>query len=297
MARLHPPAPAYISSQVAEARRFYLEAQPPAKNGITVTCGGWERCAPDYRVSRQQFPSIAVELVVAGQGQLEINGRIHPLSRGSVFTYGPDIPHTITTHPEEPLSKYFINFTGKRASDLLAISGMAAGAFQAVSAVDDVQAAYEQLIITGRRHLKEVHRISALLLEILLLRVSEARIAGPGRSQQAFATFDRCRAYLEQHWLQLQTAEEAAKACHIDPAYFSRLFTRFTGEAPYRFLLRLKMNHAATLMEANRLPVRQTAAFFEMDPFHFSRVFKRVHGLSPRSFLHTRQTPTTPAPF
>lgn len=290
MLRRHPLAPAYISSQVAEARRFYLEARPAAKSGLSVTCGGWERCTGDYRVSRQQFPCIAVELVVSGQGWLEINGRKHALSRGSVFAYGPDVAHTITTHPEDPLSKYFVNFSGKRAPTLLELAGLRPGAFRAIAAVDDAQAAYEQLIVTGRRHLKEVGRICELLLEILLLRIREARVTRSGRSQQAFSTFDRCRAYLEQHWLQLQTAEEAAKACHIDAAYFSRLFTRFTGEAPYRFLLRLKMNHAATLLEANRLPVQQAAAYFGMDPFHFSRVFKRVHGLSPRAFLNTRHS-------
>lgn len=280
--------PSFMSSQVADARRFYLETKPVVGGGLVVVCGGWERCASDYQIRREQFPYLTLELVAGGRGSLEMAGRSHALSRGTVFVYGPGVPHTITTHPQESLSKYFVNFSGRSAEATLRAAGLAPGGCQAVAAVDEIQAAFEQLLVTGRRGTKASARIAALQGQILLLMIAEARVPRAARTQQAFQTFKRCRAYLEDHCLTVETAEEAAAACHVAPAYFSRLFTRFAGQAPYRFLMRLKMNHAATLLEGNRLIVREVADAFKMDPFHFSRAFKRVHGLSPVAFLRAR---------
>lgn len=98
-------------------------------------------------------------------------------------------------------------------------------------------------------------------------------------------TFLRRRDFLEQNFGALRTAEEAAAACGVAPAYLSRLFRRSTGQPAYRCLMRLKMNRAAALLERGALNVGETADAMGMDPFHFSRAFKRVHGRPPVSFL------------
>jgi AraC-like DNA-binding protein len=284
----HSPIPSFISSQVADARRFYLDPPFAADGDLTVVCGGWERCSADYQIRRERFPYLSLELVAGGRGSLEMGGHSQPISRGTVFAYGPGVRHVIVTDPQDRLSKYFVNFSGRGALEAMQAAGLAPGECHAVMAVDEVQAVFEQLLVTGRRGTKAAGRIAALQVEILLLMIAEARVPGATRTQQAFQTFTRCRAYLEEHYLTVGTAEEAADACHVAPAYLSRLFMRFAGQTPYRFLMRLKMNHAATLLEEERLIVREVADVFRMDPFHFSRAFKRVHGLSPMAFLKTR---------
>src|SRR2546430_16607153 len=52
--------PKFISRQVAEARRFYLNLRPAATEGITVICGGGGRSAPAYRVQPARFPLLFV---------------------------------------------------------------------------------------------------------------------------------------------------------------------------------------------------------------------------------------------
>ncbi|NJM56093.1 MAG: hypothetical protein HC841_09555, partial [Verrucomicrobiae bacterium] len=50
-----PPEPAFVSRQVSEARRYYLDLKPSRKAALTVVCGGVETTAPDYRVERRTF--------------------------------------------------------------------------------------------------------------------------------------------------------------------------------------------------------------------------------------------------
>jgi len=280
--------PPFMSLQVAEARRFYLPTFPKPGDGPCVVSGGWERCARDYKIRRSGFPYFTVEFVVGGRGTLHIGGRAHALVRGTVFAYGPRVAHTITTDPAHRLSKYFVNFFGRGAAAAMREAGIAAGACHAVAVADEVQAAFEHLLTAGRRGTQTAARVAALQGRILLLMVSEVRLPSGTHESQSLQTFRKCQNFLEENFASVNTAEEIAAACHVAPAYLSRLFRRFAGQPAYRFLMRLKMNHAATLLEQERLMVREVADAFAMDPFHFSRAFKRVHGLSPVAFLRNR---------
>ena len=113
------PLPAFVSRQVTEARRFFLNLNPDRKPSLEVVCGGVERTRSDYVVDRQDFPYFAIELVAEGEGVLSMNGDEQALSVGSVFAYGPDAPHTIRNKSEFGMRKYYVDFVGTRASKML----------------------------------------------------------------------------------------------------------------------------------------------------------------------------------
>jgi AraC-like DNA-binding protein len=125
-------------------------------------------------------------------------------------------------------------------------------------------------------------------LELLLVAIVRAARIGGTSERQALAAFERCRQYLEAHFLTLRTIEEAAGACHLNVSYLSRLFRRFQGEPPFRTLQRLQMQWAAERLDASNSLIREVADELAIDPFQFSRTFKRVHGVSPSAFLRTR---------
>src|SRR5262245_47576984 len=106
MSKLRSPpetAPAFVSAQVTDARRFYLNLKPRATTGLTVVCGGWEECTPDYTIDRKTFPFPSLEFVAAGRGELLLAGKRHELSPGTLFTYGPGVSHRIRTSADAPL--------------------------------------------------------------------------------------------------------------------------------------------------------------------------------------------------
>ncbi len=277
-----------MSKQVTEARRFYFAARGRARKGLMVVSGGWERTEPDYRIRRSGFRYFGLEMVVGGRGTLRMRGREFPLDRGVVFAYGPGIPHAIDTDAQDRLSKYFVDFAGSGAEAALRAAGISPGSCQSVAAVDEVQAVFEHLLAAGRRGTRTAAEIAALQGRILLLQISDLGLPNREGASRARQTFLRCRDFLEKEFLTVRTAEEAATACGVAPAYFCRLFRRFARQPGYQFLMRLKMNHAAALLERHALNVSETAEVFGMDPFHFSRAFKRVHGRSPVHFCAPR---------
>lgn len=280
--------PPYISQRVTRAQRFYLDLEPRKVGSFQVICGGWEEVAADYGIDRADFPYLSLEFVVAGRGRLTLGRQNHVLETGVVFSYGPGWTQRIETDPTERLVKYFVNFQGSRGIALLRECGIETGRVVHVAPVPEMRKAFDQLIQLAMRPTRLTQRLCSLQLELLLLSLAE-RSSLPGavvdRSRSAF---ERCRSIADEHYLRLRTARELAKAGHVDVAYLCRLFQRFAGTSPYRYLHRLKMAWAADRLQAGDMLVREVADELGIDPFQLSRGFKRVHGLAPSVFQNLR---------
>lgn len=282
-------APDFFSQDVTEARRFYLDLKPAKNRPLVIVSGGVERTAPAYAIHRAGFPFFAIEYVVRGQGTVKIRGRTHVLQPGRVFSYAPGIRHDISADAAEPLVKYFVNFAGQAAGTLLASCGMAPGRVSQVFPVLELQGLFEELVHSGLHAMPHSAELCARLLECIIFRIADSRAPEQGTESMAFTTYQQCRSHILQHFRRLRSLEEISAECHANNAYLCRLFRRFDHQTPYQFLLRLKMNHAAGLLQQPGALVKQVAEDGGFaDPFHFSRVFKSVFGVAPDSFRRLR---------
>jgi AraC-like DNA-binding protein len=281
--------PDFFSLQVLEARRFYLDLTPPTSQQITVMCGGCEHCGPDYSIHRSDFPYYSIEFVARGKGSLTLAEKDYSLLPGTLFSYGPGIAHDIVTDASDPLIKYFVDFTGKQALKLLRQHNLVPGSFGQVFAPGDIRDVFDDLIQNGLKHTSYSSRICAALLECLVLKTAESIAQGNASQTLAFATYHRCREYIQANSGQLRNLADVANKCEINSAYLCRLFRRYDHQTPYQYLLRLKMNLAAKRLQEPNTGVKQVAAELGFDdPCHFSRSFKSIFGLAPEAFRRLR---------
>lgn len=278
--------PGFFSQRVQHARYYYLNLTATGREDLAVVCGGVERCRPDYVMQRETFRYVSIEFVAAGSGQLVLDGKTQPLRPGMAFSYGPGIPHRIITDPHAPMTKYFIDFTGRRAEELIRqCVPLRRGVVQVSDplAVIDV---YESLYRSARTGSPQAKDICLLLLRLLALRIAELGIDRPNANERALQTYRRCRACIENDFETLKTLTDIARVCHTDPAYLCRVFRRFADTTPYQHLLRQKMNLAADRLRHSDMLVKQVADELGFpDPFHFSRCFKAIHGIPPQRFI------------
>jgi AraC-like DNA-binding protein len=282
-------APEFFSPQVSEAKRFYLNLKPSKKIPLSVVSGGLEHCLPDYRIQRSTFPFYSIEYVIRGAGSLRLGNRNYKLQAGTVFSYGPGIPHNITADPVAPPVKYFVDFSGPESNGIIHKCHLLPGTASQMALPHAIRNLFDELIHCGRRGRAGANELCAKLLECIALRIAESRIPQESAETLSLLSYQHCRKHIEENFQRLKTLEQLANECHLDAAYLCRLFQRYDHQSPYQFLMRLKMNLAAEWLEQPGALVKQVAerAGFR-DQFHFSRAFKNALGVSPNALRRLR---------
>ncbi|MEI7728553.1 MAG: AraC family transcriptional regulator [Verrucomicrobiota bacterium] len=276
----------FLSKQVLEARRYYLNLDPPSTTPTAVVCGGSEHCEPEYRIRRSGFRYYGLEFVARGEGALVLAGRKYRLVPGMVFAYGPKVPHEIVNDQKSPMVKYYVDFVGKPALRLLQAGPLAGWKAAQVSDPQQIFEIFELLQRNGTSISRQTGAICATLLELLLLKVTEKAAPESTGDLRTLISYQRARQYLEQHYMRLKSVEEVAQAVHLNLSYLCRLFRRYDQVPPYQHLVRLKMNRAAEMLLEPGVLVKQVSEELQFsDPYNFSRSFKSVFGMSPEKFI------------
>jgi AraC-like DNA-binding protein len=273
-----------FSKQVEATSYYFLKLTPDKGDELVVVCGGRERCRPDYLIQREGFRYYSFEFVVEGRGELSLGGKTFALGPGVAFGYGPGRGHRIWTDPKDPMVKYFVDFAGRRARSFFQGSPCAHAPVQ-VSDPIRIRDVYDELEHSARGGSAKSVPICNVLLQLLALRLAELGVARTTVHGRAIESYHRCRDLIDARAMALDSLQEIARACHMDPAYLCRLFRRFGNTTPYHYLQRRRMNRAAALLQDTNLMIKQVADQLGFaDAFHFSRSFKRVHGMSPSRF-------------
>ena len=278
-------AAAVLSTQVSGSRYFFLGLTGTSRAGVIPAYGGFEQCDPDYVVQREHFDFSVLELVVAGEGTVRLNGKATELRAGSLYHYDHSTRLEIRANSAQPMAKYFLCLTGARAQSRLRAAGVRPNTMTQLAMFTEVQRVWEDLIREGLRHRATAGRICAALVEVLLLKIEElAGVAGP-KGVAAEETYLRCRGIIEEQVVRLATLGEITKAVGVEASRLCRMFRRYQGQSPYQYLLHRKMALAAELLMDPRTLVKQAAERVGFaDPYHFSRCFKKVHRVAPKEF-------------
>jgi AraC-like DNA-binding protein len=280
--------PAFISRQVLDGDYFFLDLKTRSPAKLSIACGGLEHCSPTYDLKREGFRYFAVEFVLSGRGEYTVNKQVHPLRAGSVFAYGPGVTHRIRSIDRNGLTKYFVDFHGPSAKRLLQQSPLNEASPLQLGRTRWVEMIFDMMIAAGSepRHLAEAQ--CQHLLSLLMMRLASDTQARGYDASSSYETYLLCRAHMQAHHPTLQTVNEVANACHVDPAYLSRLIKRYAHEGAYQYLVRLKMQHAAELLVKEKQSIKSAAASMGYaDVALFSKVFKRVHGVGPKGFMES----------
>lgn len=281
--------PAFFSTQVGQARRMYLDLKPARNISLAVVCAGFEHCSPDFEIAREQFPYYCIEYVLRGQGRVSLGNQTSELKSGDVFAYTPQTPHVIKANARDPFIKYFVDFTGSRAAQLLSDSRLSDGGIMRLFPPDSLVPLFEELIRSGQTAGAKANVLCVKLLECIALKIAAASTPSEAAKSRTFAVYQQCRAHIEEHCLRLKTLDQIAKECRIDKAYMCHLFRRFDHESPYQSLLHFKMKAAADELQRSGALIKDVAAAVGFsDPLHFSRLFHRVLGMWPSDFRNLR---------
>jgi AraC-like DNA-binding protein len=287
----------HFSKQVTEARQIYIGLERVKSNDdFRVISTGCERCLPEYVVDRASFPQFSADqknwkfttfdFVTQGKGSLTLNRSRHRLIPGTLYSYTQNTPHRISTDKKMPMLKYFLVCAHRSSVTPFGdVSPEEGGVFHLPS-LDEVIDLFELLLTHATASTEIGNRVCDSITKALILKICEI-IKSPKHSEsQARQTYVKILSYIRNNYYRIKAIEQLSDELNLDPTYLSRIFKKFHQETPYKFLTRLKMSHAASLLLNSGYLVKHVA--YELgfeNPFHFSRSFKSIYGLSPENFV------------
>ena len=91
--------------------------------------------------------------------------------------------------------------------------------------------------------------------------------------------------FIEQNLSSSMTLTELAAMADVSRFHFSRAFKAATGESPYQYVLRRRVERAKMLLADSQMPLDDVARSVGFhDTSHFQRAFKLRVGTSARRF-------------
>jgi len=97
--------------------------------------------------------------------------------------------------------------------------------------------------------------------------------------------------FIKANYSRELSLEDIAKQFNINAPHLSKIFLKYAGEAPSKYIMSLRINEAKHLLSWKKeLSVKEVGeAVGYPDPFYFSRIFKQWTGLAPTEYRNRLQ--------
>ncbi|MGI6174558.1 MAG: response regulator [Christensenellales bacterium] len=103
--------------------------------------------------------------------------------------------------------------------------------------------------------------------------------------QQHTRPIRKAAAYMEEHYTQSITLEDAAMVAGMSPSYFSSVFKKEMGENFSDYLTSLRMRQAKRLLRDTIFSIEQISEMIGYNDYrYFSKLFKRTYAISPGKY-------------
>ena len=105
------------------------------------------------------------------------------------------------------------------------------------------------------------------------------------RPGAAAPSLGKAIAYIREHFAEPVSLERLASLSSLSPYYFTRLFTRETGQTPHQYLLSVRIDSARFLLKSTSMSVKEIgfACGFSSES-SFSAAFHKRAGLTPGQY-------------
>ena len=225
--------------------------------------------------------------IVSGKGHFYFHGEDRVVYAGRMVLIQPRQEQRYEYFGEDKPEVYWVHFTGSDVKNILRSYNIPmddpifySGASSTYSylfkemihELQDCKIGYEDLL-------------AMYLRQVFLLVQRTRQEERPTVSTYIQEEMEFARRYFNEHYNEPISIQEYAESRNMSVCYFQRNFKQIVKHTPMQYLLTIRVNNAASLLETTDYSMAEIAAIVGYeDPLYFSRLFRKIKGVSPRDY-------------
>ena len=225
--------------------------------------------------------------IVSGKGHFYFHGEDRVVYAGRMVLIQPRQEQRYEYFGEDKPEVYWVHFTGSDVKNILRSYNIPmddpifySGASSTYSYLFKEMIHELQTSKTGYEDL-----LTMYLRQIFLLVQRTRQEERPTVSTYIQEEMEFARRYFNEHYNEPISIQEYAESRNMSVCYFQRNFKQIVKHTPMQYLLTIRVNNAASLLETTDYSMAEIAAIVGYeDPLYFSRLFRKIKGVSPRDY-------------
>lgn len=261
--------------------------------GVYILRAGHNLAKPGYHVGPKRIECHSIHFVLQGELCLVHNGKETRLHSGDAFCLFPEQPYTYWRSSDAiPLRMIWLALDGHQAPLLISKAGFTQHRPYVEQVVKQgIQRVLHQLLnIIPRLPERDIDALRWLYHLFGKLEKSSFRSERKANRVKGEHWLQESIRYIELHFAEQLTIEGIAQKFGVHRSYFSERFSQFTGVSPKRYVLQLRMQKGANVLQATDRSVTEIALSLGYpDLYSFSRAFTAYYGISPSAYRERMQ--------
>lgn len=221
----------------------------------------------------------------SGTMTVKTAGESHILPGGSAFVYHPKEEQYYGQADQEPISCYWVHFTGYGVDELFRRIQMPYVVKSGVNV--EIRTLFEYLLREVRDKQPGYEWTASSIVQQILALLARSHKLQFAERQQSMPDAIRSKAlrYIHLHYSQPISVADLAAHVSLSESRFSNVFREVTGLPPLKYVTQFRLQKAKELMANTSLSIRQiTASVGIEDQLYFSKLFKKYMGQTPTAY-------------
>ena len=252
------------------------------KHIVPMHCGT-HRCDSGHYFGPTQRQYYLVHYIFSGTGTFQNSRGTYQLSKGQAFVIRPGEMTYYAASTDNPWHYGWLGFT---CCDPLPVLDQDVFEVAALKPVFSMISAGNSLSMGREWYLLSL--INQMIAVLVDATASEGSSAGRNIRRAKFS--------IETNYMQKFSIQELADSLHLERSYFSTLFKKEVGCSPQQYLIRCRLENAASMLADQKMsPGEVSMAVGYPDEFSFSRAFRKAYGVSPSEYRRRGHAPASDA--
>ncbi len=255
---------------------------------LAVDFCGVEHCRPGYRFGPLSRSVYIIHVVLGGRGILRYRGNTYEIGMNQIFLLPPGEKTSYVASQTEPWHYAWVAFHGHSAEEIVRRIGFT----RSRPVVNVKKTKSMEMFIRKIMQYQErttVNRMicTGLLYQLLAVMIAENDEEGSCdiQDQYLLSYSEYAEKYIRLHYREKIRIGHLAQHIGISRSYLVKVMKEAIGMSPQEYLIKVRMEHAAHLLNHTNDAIRDIAYNCGYDDsLAFSKAFKHAYGTNPSDF-------------